>query len=180
MRLLLPPGMCEVVVDLPPHSINLLLYGRRHLRVAGSPRSLCLVSNDRERCLQPVRQVACFGDRAAHRPLTLVQERVQIVDEWLHFRRVASLDTPIPSSVKLDKTGAQVADRGHAGANLQKAGCHADHSHRQNERLPEEVVRRRRDRHRRVKLHGGDEERTHHDHEANGPEHRSEKQPVAE
>ena len=111
----------EVIVDLPAHAIDLLRDGGGHLELAGSPRALRLVRKDGERRLQPVRQVAGLRDRAPHRLLPLVEQRVEIVDERLHLRRVVAVDAPVAALVQSGKTRSKVVDRRHAAPHLQQA-----------------------------------------------------------
>ena len=58
----------EVIVDLPPHAIDLLLNRGGDLGLARSPRALGFMRQDGERRLQAVGEVAGLGDRAAARP----------------------------------------------------------------------------------------------------------------
>ena len=76
---------------------------------------------DGERRLQAVRQVARLCDRTADGLLPLVEQRVEIVDERLHFGRIFALDAPIAALVQSGKARAKVVDRRHAAAHLQRA-----------------------------------------------------------
>ena len=170
----------EVIVDLPPHAIDLLLNGGSNLRLAGSPRPLRFVRNDGKRRLQAVRQVARLCHRAADGLLPLVEQRVEIVDERLHFCRVIALDAPLAALVQFDKARAKVADRRHAGANLQEPSGHAEHAQQQDKRLPEYVVHGGGYGHRGMEFHGRDQEGAHHDYEADGPEHGTEEEAASQ
>ena len=99
--------MGEVIIDLPSHAIDLLLNGGGNLGLARCPRPLRLVRNDGERRLQAVRQVARLRDRTADGLLSLVEQRVEIVDERLHFCRVLAVDAPIAPLVQSGKTARE-------------------------------------------------------------------------
>ena len=84
----------EVIVDLPPHALDLLRRARRASScVAGRRGALGLLRQHGERRLQAVREIAGLGDRAAARARSrCVEQRIQIVDERLHLGRIAAVD----------------------------------------------------------------------------------------
>jgi hypothetical protein len=86
--------MREVIVDLPPHPLHLLPHRLRQLRVAERRGPLRFLCEHRERRLQAVRQVARLRDRAADGAFLVLEQRVQIVDERLHFARVVVAQLP--------------------------------------------------------------------------------------
>ncbi len=98
----------EVIVHLPAHPIDLLRYGCSHLGLTGCPRAFRLVREDGERRLQTVREIARLGDRALDRFLSMLEQRVEIVDERLHLGRVRAFDSPISPFVKPGKTARRL------------------------------------------------------------------------
>ena len=82
----------QVVLDLPPHPLDLLGHRRRELGLAGGRGAVRLVRQHRERRLEAVREIAGLGDRAAHRLLLVGEQRVQVGDERLDFGGIAPFD----------------------------------------------------------------------------------------
>ena len=60
-----------MIVHLPPHAIHLLADRRGQLALAGALGALGFVREHGERRLQPVREIAGLGQRAAHAPLAM-------------------------------------------------------------------------------------------------------------
>ena len=61
--------------------------------------ALGLLRQHRERRLQPVREVARLRQRAGHRPLAMLEQGVEIVDERLHLGRIDAVDPPLAAVV---------------------------------------------------------------------------------
>src|SRR5678815_2781058 len=59
---------------------------------------VCLLREQSERSLEPMRQIACRRERAFHRPLAVFEQRVQIIDQRLDFGRIPTLDASLLSS----------------------------------------------------------------------------------
>jgi hypothetical protein len=79
----------QVIVDLPPHAINLLIDFRSKLLMSCRSRLLRLVRQHRKGRLQTMREIAGFRDGARDTPLALVEQRVQVIDQRLDLRRIA-------------------------------------------------------------------------------------------
>ena len=126
--------MRQVIVHLPAHAIDLLLHGGGHLQLASCLRALSLVRENRQRRLQPVREVAGFRDRATNGLFTAVEQRVEVVHERLHFRRVGSIDATVAALVQSGETRSKVVDRRHATPHLQKPGDHRKHREQDDKR----------------------------------------------
>jgi hypothetical protein len=77
--------MRKVVIHLALHAIDLLPDGGADVRLARALGRGGFLQEDRQRCLQGVRQVAGFGLRAFNDLVALIQQRVEIVHERLHF-----------------------------------------------------------------------------------------------
>ena len=107
----------EVVVDLAPHPIDFLANRRREIGVAGRSGAVGLVRQDRQWRLQAVRQIAGFRDRAADRELAVFEERVQIVDERLHFGRIRPVELALDGLGEPGRGGCESSEtaRRHAG-----------------------------------------------------------------
>ena len=73
--------MRKVKIDLPLHSLDLL----------ANQRVVAFMRDHRERRLESVREIGRFRERAPHRFLAVVEQRVQLVHERLHFARIRPL-----------------------------------------------------------------------------------------
>ena len=111
----------EVVVDLPPHAIDLLLDRLRQLAVTGGAGALRFLRQHRERCLETVREIAGLRDRAPHGVIAVLEKRVQIGDERLDFGRIAPGDLMLPSVANGSQLRAHVVERGESLPHLPKA-----------------------------------------------------------
>jgi hypothetical protein len=78
--------------------------------VSANPRALGFVRQNGERRFQPVRQVSGFRNRATHGVLPLIEQRVEIVDERLHFARVGTFDAAIAPFVQSCEPRSKVLD----------------------------------------------------------------------
>jgi len=72
-----------------------------------------------------VRQVARLGDRPLHHPLAVVEQRVEIVDERLHFCRVVTRHPALLAAMHRRQTGTELIQRGQAFSKLPESGHHA-------------------------------------------------------
>ena len=95
--------------------------------------------------------------RAADGLLPLVEQRVEIVDERLHFCRVLAFDAPITALVQSGKTGPKVVDGRKAAAHLHETGDHGEHPEHHHQWLPEYVVDHDGEGHAGMVLYSGDQ-----------------------
>ena len=77
----------QVVVDLPPHPLDLLADRRGQLACPAASARSASCAEHRQRRLQAVREIAGLGERARTAASRCVEQRVQIVDERLHLGR---------------------------------------------------------------------------------------------
>ena len=108
-------GAClrQVVLDLPPHPLDLLLDRRRELGLPRLPRPLGLLREDRERRLEAVREIPRLRARSRHALLALGEQRVQVLDERLDLRRILAFDPRRPAVAQCRHARAQPSERGH-------------------------------------------------------------------
>jgi hypothetical protein len=62
-----------------------------------------MLVEERERRLEPMRQVAGLGQRARDTLLAIAQQLVQLADERLHFRRIVAIEpilAPLANAVQ--------------------------------------------------------------------------------
>jgi hypothetical protein len=88
-----------VIVDLPPHAIDLLIYLCGKLLLSCRSHLLRLVRQHRQRRLQAMRKIAGLCYCARHAPLALVKQRVQLVDDRLHLYRISAADARVNAFV---------------------------------------------------------------------------------
>ena len=91
--------MGEVVVDLAPHSGNLLPQRGSHVFLAGGGGALGLEREERVRCLEAVREVAGLGDRTLYGLFALLEKPVQIIDEQLDLGDVSAAESRLGAAV---------------------------------------------------------------------------------
>ena len=85
-------------VDLPAHPIDLFADGRRQIAVAGGLGSGHFLHENRERCLEAVRQIArsCHGGGDA--ALTFVEQGIEVFDERHDLGRILAFDRVVRPS----------------------------------------------------------------------------------
>jgi hypothetical protein len=132
--------MGQVIVYLPLHAFDLLMNGVGNLGLASGTRAFGLARQDGQRRLEAVCQVARLGDRTPHRPLAMLEQRVQIVDERLDLARVFADDPPILTLMQPGQTRSQPVYRGQPAAHLPHADDHAEKSGEQRQRCLQEGV----------------------------------------
>ena len=122
----------EVVVDLPAHALDLLRDRRGELGLAGGRGALGLLRQHRERRLQAVREIAGLADRAADRCVAMLEQRVEIVDERLHFARIASLRACASPLLHVGQPLAHLVERRQParGRRRSRPPCDGDGQHR--------------------------------------------------
>ena len=136
--------MREVVIDLPAHPIDLLANRGSELALAGSGRAFGVHRQQRQRCLETVCKVAGRRDRALHGPLALIDQRVQIVDEWLHLRHIAAFQPCLAATVHVGQPRPELRDARQPAAHLPRTAGHRDardHKDEEGVRGPDEMDR---------------------------------------
>jgi hypothetical protein len=166
----------QVVLDLPPHALDLLPDLGGELGMPGGCGTLRFLRQYGERRLQPVGEVRRFADGPLNLLIPVVEQRVQIVDERLHFGGISPFHTTVDPRVDAGQPGAQVRDRREPAAHLHETGGRTEHcQQRQHEavRIRDAVEEPRIS---RVVQHDGcgDDERR--GEEAGRPEHRAEQE----
>ena len=116
--------MREVVFDVAAHALELFAERRRQLGLSCRLGALRFVREDRERGLQPVREVPRLRDRAPHGAIAVLEQRVQIVDQRLHLRRIRSVEAALGSVLDVAKPPAHALERRQRGADEPEAGDH--------------------------------------------------------
>ena len=124
-------GVRQVVVDLPPHAFDLLMDRGGKLDLPGGGGALCLLIQECERRLQAVRKVAGLAERAPHALFAIAQQRIEVTDERLHFRREISRHHAVPALVNVGEPLAQFAKRRHPVLDDASTGDHEDDRHDQ-------------------------------------------------
>jgi hypothetical protein len=84
-----------MVSYLAGHAFHQLADILRELAVSLSVGAIRLLCQQRQRSLEAVRKIACGCGSALHGFLPFFEQRVQIVDEGLHFAWVHSLHSPV-------------------------------------------------------------------------------------
>ncbi len=116
--------MREVIVDLPPHAVHLLMHGFGDVAGTGRRCPVGFVCDDRERSLQAVRKIAGLGDGAFDGPIALVEQRVEIVYQRLHLGRVCAFEPARAASVQDFQVAANGIDRRQTAPHLEEAAEH--------------------------------------------------------
>jgi hypothetical protein len=91
-----------------------------------------------------MRKIAGLGERASNRLFALIEEGVQIVDQWLHLRHVASLDSALPPSMHRREPGAELRDSGKPATHLIRTAAQGTHRYDRDQnrmRAPDEMDR---------------------------------------
>ena len=119
--------MGKVVFDLAAHPFDLLRdRGRKH-RLPFGPGALRLLVQQRQRRLQSMRQIAGLGQSARDALLAIDQQRVQLGNQRLHFRRVLAAEARVTSFPNAGEIGAQLIERREAAFHLDEPDDHARH-----------------------------------------------------
>ena len=116
------PRVGEVIVDLAAHALHLAADDRGGLVVAGQGQPLGLLTQNRQRRLETVGKITGLGDRALDQLRSMVQERVEIVDEGLDLRRIGAVEPLRPAVTDRGQTGLQLAKRGKDAPQLHQPG----------------------------------------------------------
>ncbi len=114
----------EVIVDLPPHAVHLLMHGFGDFASAGRRRSVGFVCDDRERSLQAVRKITGFADGAFDGPIALIEQRVEIVYQRLHLGGVCAFESARAASVQDFQIAANGIHRRQTAPHLKETGEH--------------------------------------------------------
>ena len=174
--------MSEVIVDLAAHSIDLLRHRRSEIKLTGSFGAFCFICKDRKRRLQPVGQISGFRHSSSHCVLTLIEQRIQIIDERLDLCGVGTVNAPIATRVQARQARPQAVDWRHAAAHLQEPCGQAEDTERQHERLLKRTVNGTGYRHAsaRMRLGDGHESRRGHDYQSDAPQGGAEQDPASQ
>ena len=115
----------EVIVDLPPHPLDLLAHRLREIGVAERRRALGFLRQHGQRRLQPVREIARLGDGAAHRTRLMFEQRVEIVDQRLDLARIVAGHLPRGAGANLGEPPAHPFEWRQRAAHERQPGDHA-------------------------------------------------------
>ncbi len=121
-------------VDLAPHSLDLLTDRRRELVVSGRLRAFRFLHQHGQRRLESVREVAGLRERPAHRRIAVIEERVEIVDERLHFGRVLPLETTRAPFPDAGQARSQEGKRRQSAPHHRQPQCHEANGRHRDER----------------------------------------------
>ena len=121
-----------------------------------------------------MREIPGLGDRAADRLIALFEQRVEIVDERLHFARVASLEPPIAAFTDATR-------RSRKSVNGDRP-CRTTESPPSRQIVAKTIERRVVDEadHVRIAVHDRDADHGRDRQQADDPQHRAEDQAAAE
>jgi len=119
-----------MIVNLPPHAIDLLADGIRQRGLARGPRAIRFVRQHRERGLEPMSEIARLDLRAVHVGIVRVEQRIQVRDQRLHLGRVVPLEPCRAPGVHVAEPDPQARDRRHAAANAPDPGGQQQHAAR--------------------------------------------------
>ncbi len=86
------PRLRQVIVHLPTHPLHLHANRRRTLTLPRRLQLFRLLRQHRQRRLQSMRQIARLRQRPPRNPLAMLQQRIEIVHQRLHFRRILPFD----------------------------------------------------------------------------------------
>ncbi len=114
-------GSRQVIVDLPLHPLDHLTERRREIVMARGAGLLCLLRQHREGRLQSVREISRRGEGPGDRALTILEQRVQIVHERLHFARIVAFDSLAASLAHRRQAGAKAPQRRHRSVHEEQA-----------------------------------------------------------
>ena len=114
----------EVIVDLPAHPLDLLADRRGELVMPLGVGTIGFLRQHRERRLETVSEVAGLGQRAPDGLLAVLEQRVEIVDERLHFGRIIAVDAAIATVAEAREALAQMIHRRQAVAYLREPNRH--------------------------------------------------------
>jgi hypothetical protein len=117
-----------MIVDLASHAINLLIDLCGKLLVSCRSHLLGLVRQYRQRCLQTMCEIAGLGDGTRNAPLTILEERIQVVDQRLHFRWIATGNARVRAFMNGHEPIAEFINRRYASPERQKSQEHKDRS----------------------------------------------------
>jgi hypothetical protein len=81
----------------------------------GRGGALGLLRQHGERRLQPVREITRFPEGAAHRAVAMFEQRVEIVDERLHLRRIPSLERALRAFLHVAEPLPHLGERDEPG-----------------------------------------------------------------
>ena len=85
---------------------------------------LRLVRQHCQRRLQAMRKIAGLCHRARHAALTLVEQRIQLIDDRLHLCRINTVDARVDAFVHGREAVAQSIDWRQASPDLEKTDVH--------------------------------------------------------
>ena len=100
----------EVVVHLPPHAFDLLRDRGGQLGLARRLRALGILIENRQRGLQPVREIAGLGQRARDALFTIVKQAVEIGDQRHDLGGILAFEPPLAALLHA-ATGVREARR---------------------------------------------------------------------
>jgi hypothetical protein len=99
-----------MIVDLPPHAIDLPVYLSRKLLMSCRPHFLRFMRKYCQWGLQAVRKVAGLCDCPRHPALTVVEQCIELINDGLYLGRIGATDTPVNAFMHSCKAIAQAID----------------------------------------------------------------------
>jgi hypothetical protein len=160
----------QVVVHLPAHPFHLLVDSVGQIVVSSGVGPLGFLCEHCQRGLQSVREIARFRDGPAHGSFAMVEQRVEVCDERLHFSGVSSVDATFVAAADTGELRSQLVKRGESPLHLPEPGQHAEQRHRgRGEAMFEHAVQDARGS--RVLNHQNCGHYPRHDEQTCGPEH---------
>ena len=80
-------------------------------------------------------RLARLRERTLNHRIAMRQQRIEIIDEGLHFRRIPPFHPALAAGVDVGKAAAEMRERRHPTAHVPEAGDHADGHECQREPL---------------------------------------------
>ena len=101
----------EVIVDLPPHPLDLLRERVGELRLPGGAARSASCASTASGVFRPCARSPALASARWTACVAMLEQRVEIVDERLHLRRIASLDPALAPRVHAASRVAQLRER---------------------------------------------------------------------
>ena len=164
----------ELVVDLPPHAVHLLMHGFGDVAGTGRGCPVGFVCDDRKRRLQAVREITGPGDGARDRPIALVEQRVEVVNQRLHLGRVRAFQSMRAAGVQCSEVTPDGIDGRQTASHLEESAEHERARHNDRQVARERAV----DTTRSARMHGhhAGQRNARQNEQADGPERRADEQ----
>ena len=163
-----------MVINLSLHARDLLVDGFGDVNLTGRARPGGFLRQEGQRCLQAMSEVTGFGNCAPDRLLTVVEQRIEIVDERLNLRRVLTFHPACSSRADAGQACVEVVHGRQASPGMQQRTHEAESGGQHDERRLQKAVQVRHQLRARIKLEHMAEHHAEQEDEADRPKNAGE------